>query len=243
MALWCNFIHFTLWHSSFQWCEDEEILDSVREGQLTFDGEEWNQISYGKEILRSSINIYGQLNGYQLRKIIINLIILSLRFKWRWQDELILGYAKVMSYTDAELEVIKLMKQIDQDKNGSIDYSGFYKIIYQLEVVLATFNKVKLLEDKRLEQAFRLFDKDGSDQYLQMKSKEFQVQMKQLLVMKYGNSCQQKLMPMEMDLQVFKNSKKLLLKLSMLVIQIKNQQKDFILYIKWITYSLLQQHI
>lgn len=69
------------------------------------------------------------------------------------KDELILGYAKVMSYTDAELEVTKLMKQIDQDKNGSIDYSEF---------VLATFNKVKLLEDKRLEQAFRLFDKDGS---------------------------------------------------------------------------------
>ena len=29
-----------------------------------------------------------------------------------------------MSYTDAELEVAKLMKYIDQDKNGSIDYSG-----------------------------------------------------------------------------------------------------------------------
>lgn len=28
--------------------------------------------------------------------------------------------------------------------------------------MLATFNKVKLIEDNRLEQAFRLFDKDGS---------------------------------------------------------------------------------
>ncbi|CAD8179511.1 unnamed protein product [Paramecium pentaurelia] len=69
------------------------------------------------------------------------------------REELIIGYSKVMSYSDAEIEVDKLMKQIDQDGNGSIDYSEF---------VLATFNKVKLIEDKRLEQAFKLFDKDGS---------------------------------------------------------------------------------
>ncbi|CAD8184760.1 unnamed protein product [Paramecium octaurelia] len=69
------------------------------------------------------------------------------------KEELVIGYSKVMSYTDAELEVNKLMKYIDQDKNGSIDYSEF---------VLATFNKVKLIEDSRLEQAFRIFDKDGS---------------------------------------------------------------------------------
>lgn len=31
--------------------EDEEILESVREGQLTFDGEEWNQISYEAKLL------------------------------------------------------------------------------------------------------------------------------------------------------------------------------------------------
>ena len=30
------------------------------------------------------------------------------------------------------------------------------------EFVLATFNKLKLVEDKRLEQAFKMFDKDGS---------------------------------------------------------------------------------
>ncbi|CAK95207.1 unnamed protein product (macronuclear) [Paramecium tetraurelia] len=45
------------------------------------------------------------------------------------------------------------MKQIDQDKNQSINYSEF---------VLATFNKLKLIENSRLEQAFRIFNKDGS---------------------------------------------------------------------------------
>jgi len=35
--------------------EDEEILESVREGQLTFDGEEWNQISYEAKLLISKM--------------------------------------------------------------------------------------------------------------------------------------------------------------------------------------------
>ncbi|KAM3146719.1 Protein kinase domain containing protein [Paramecium bursaria] len=69
------------------------------------------------------------------------------------REELIIGYSKVLSYSEAEIEVDKLMQSIDQDRNGSIDYSEF---------VLATFNKLKLVEDKRLEQAFKMFDKDGS---------------------------------------------------------------------------------
>lgn len=31
--------------------EDEDILESVRSGQLTFDGEEWSQISYEAKLL------------------------------------------------------------------------------------------------------------------------------------------------------------------------------------------------
>ncbi|CAD8108765.1 unnamed protein product [Paramecium sonneborni] len=190
---------------------DEEILENVKEGELSFDGEEWNQISYEAKLLikkmlerdpKKRINAEQaqrdpwittyvkktEMNLPQLTKVLNNLRTFRVEKKFQEaaltfmvnqmatsqekqellqqfqaldlngdgrlsKDELIVGYSKVMSYTDAELEVAKLMKYIDQDKNGSIDYSEF---------VLATFNKVKLLEDARLEQAFRMFDKDGS---------------------------------------------------------------------------------
>ncbi|CAD8199555.1 unnamed protein product [Paramecium pentaurelia] len=190
---------------------EQEILESVREGDLTFEGEEWSQVSYEAKLLIKKmlerdpkrrisaeqaqrdpwITTYvkkTEMNLTQLTEVLNNLRTFRVEKKFQEaaltfmvnqmatsqekqellqqfqaldlngdgrlsKEELIIGYSKVMSYTDAELEVEKLMKYIDQDKNGSIDYSEF---------VLATFNKVKLIEDSRLEQAFRMFDKDGS---------------------------------------------------------------------------------
>lgn len=40
------------------------------------------------------------------------------------REELINGYKKVMSDIDAELQVDSIMKQLDKDGSGSIDYSG-----------------------------------------------------------------------------------------------------------------------
>jgi calcium-dependent protein kinase len=45
------------------------------------------------------------------------------------------------------------MKMVDSDGSGEIDYS---------EWVVATINKNRLLSDEKLEQAFKLFDKDDS---------------------------------------------------------------------------------
>lgn len=69
------------------------------------------------------------------------------------REELINGYKKVMSDIDAELQVDSIMKQLDKDGSGSIDYSEF---------VLATINREKLLATEKLLMAFRMIDKDKS---------------------------------------------------------------------------------
>jgi calcium-dependent protein kinase len=49
--------------------------------------------------------------------------------------------------------VDKIMKYVDKNDSGAIDYSEF---------VLATINRGKLMDQRRLEMAFKMFDKDGS---------------------------------------------------------------------------------
>ena len=53
----------------------------------------------------------------------------------------------------AEEEVDRIMRSVDADGNGEIEYS---------EWVVASINKRKLLSHEKLEAAFNLFDKDGS---------------------------------------------------------------------------------
>ncbi|CAD8156509.1 unnamed protein product [Paramecium octaurelia] len=69
------------------------------------------------------------------------------------REELVNGYKKVMSDIDAETQVDEIMKKIDADGSGSIDYSEF---------VYATINREKLLATERLLQAFKIIDKDKS---------------------------------------------------------------------------------
>ncbi len=58
-----------------------------------------------------------------------------------------------MSQAEVEEEVNIIWEQIDVDGSGEIDYS---------EWVLAAANKEKLLTEKRLQQAFNMFDVDKS---------------------------------------------------------------------------------
>ena len=58
-----------------------------------------------------------------------------------------------MPFDDATKEVEKIMNTVDLDGNGTIDYNEF---------VLATINKKKLLDKEKLEQTFKMFDKDGN---------------------------------------------------------------------------------
>ena len=67
--------------------------------------------------------------------------------------EILNGYKAIMPFDDATKEVEKIMNTVDLDGNGTIDYNEF---------VLATINKKKLLDKEKLEQTFKMFDKDGN---------------------------------------------------------------------------------
>lgn len=56
----------------------------------------------------------------------------------------------MMSRTLAMDEVDRIMKIVDKNNSGSIDYTEF---------VYATINKENLLSKQRLETAFKIFDK------------------------------------------------------------------------------------
>ncbi len=69
------------------------------------------------------------------------------------RDELIKGLSKVMTPTEAKEEVNRIMKMIDGDNNGFIEYEEFMQ---------ATLSKDKMINDENLQTVFNLFDKDGS---------------------------------------------------------------------------------
>ncbi len=69
------------------------------------------------------------------------------------KEELIEGFTETMGQAAAEAEVEKIMKNVDIDKNGHIDYSEF---------ISATIDKRKLFSKDRLKAAFAIFDKDDN---------------------------------------------------------------------------------
>jgi calcium-dependent protein kinase len=40
------------------------------------------------------------------------------------REELIIGYSKMMPYEEAEVEVEKIMSQVDKNNSNAIDYTG-----------------------------------------------------------------------------------------------------------------------
>ena len=71
------------------------------------------------------------------------------------RQELIAGFHNLYSedVEDIEAEVDKIMRQVDTDGSGEIDYSEF---------VAASMNKAKILSKEKLEAAFKAFDLDQS---------------------------------------------------------------------------------
>lgn len=69
------------------------------------------------------------------------------------RKELLTEYTKFMEEDQASDEVNRMMKEIDTDKSGYIDYTEFLK---------AALDKKKNLSRDNLRQAFNLFDKDKS---------------------------------------------------------------------------------
>lgn len=66
------------------------------------------------------------------------------------KDELLEGYKTIMNSTSPNSEVENIMKMVDINESGAIDYTEF---------VMATINREGLLSKQRLEAAFHMFDK------------------------------------------------------------------------------------
>lgn len=69
------------------------------------------------------------------------------------KDEIYDGYKEILGEIEAAKEVERIMKEVDFDKSGSIDYNEF---------LMACTNRQKLLNKEKLEQTFKMFDKDGN---------------------------------------------------------------------------------
>ena len=68
-------------------------------------------------------------------------------------QELIDQYSQTMGVEEATKEAERIMKEVDTDNNGFIDYSEFLK---------ANLDARKVLSNDNLKQAFRMFDRDNS---------------------------------------------------------------------------------
>jgi calcium-dependent protein kinase len=63
------------------------------------------------------------------------------------------GYEEHFGMPINEEDVNKMMRNVDIDGNGTIDYTEF---------VMATMNEKNMVSNEKLMQAFKMFDKDGS---------------------------------------------------------------------------------
>ena len=68
-------------------------------------------------------------------------------------EELIEQYSHTMAIEEATKEAERIMKEVDTDNNGFIDYSEFLK---------ANLDIRKVMSNENLKSAFRMFDKDNS---------------------------------------------------------------------------------
>ena len=69
------------------------------------------------------------------------------------KDEIFEGYKQTLGEVEARREVERIMKEADIDNSGTIDYNEF---------VMAATNRQKLLNKEKLENTFKIFDKDGN---------------------------------------------------------------------------------
>ena len=68
------------------------------------------------------------------------------------KEELISGYSKIMDEEEAKSKVEEIMKQLNSDNDGYIEYSEFLKAAVDNEQIMSEIN---------LKNAFEIFDKDG----------------------------------------------------------------------------------
>ena len=69
------------------------------------------------------------------------------------QEELLVVYKQIVGGLNPEKEVENIMRNVDTDGSGFIDYTEF---------IQASLNKEVIFSKNNLERAFKMFDKDGS---------------------------------------------------------------------------------
>jgi calcium-dependent protein kinase len=69
------------------------------------------------------------------------------------KEEIFEGYKAALGEIEAKREVERIMSEIDIDKSGTIDYNEF---------LIAATNRQSVLNKEKLEQTFKMFDKDGN---------------------------------------------------------------------------------
>ena len=108
---------------------DVEIMQNVQRGKFVFPEEEY-RADLLKQFLFWDKNKDGVLN----------------------KEEIIISYKNVYGSIDEDI-VENMIKSIDLDGNGVVDYNEFLN---------CTMNRDKILSKKNLEYAFKAFDKDGN---------------------------------------------------------------------------------
>ena len=83
------------------------------------------------------------------------------------REELIVGYTQIYGKHDRAVhEVDQILKLLDMNQSGGVDYSGnplhYLFNQYLLEFLLATINIPGMLTRDKLQAAFQIFDPDGS---------------------------------------------------------------------------------
>ena len=95
-----------------------------------------------------------------------------------------------MNDFQAEEEVDKIMKSVDKNNSGAIDYTGFlwlsFALKFSTEFVISTINRENLLSKQRLEMAFKMFDKVKKIIFFLKKS--FKIQKKCIIIAKQDGS-------------------------------------------------------
>jgi len=69
------------------------------------------------------------------------------------KEEIFEGYKATLGEIEAKKEVERIMTEIDIDRSGTIDYNEF---------LIAATNRQSVLNKEKLEQTFKMFDKDGN---------------------------------------------------------------------------------
>eukprot|EP00358_Blepharisma_japonicum_P005993 CAMPEP_0202943696 /NCGR_PEP_ID=MMETSP1395-20130829/4224_1 /ASSEMBLY_ACC=CAM_ASM_000871 /TAXON_ID=5961 /ORGANISM="Blepharisma japonicum, Strain Stock R1072" /LENGTH=96 /DNA_ID=CAMNT_0049641497 /DNA_START=351 /DNA_END=638 /DNA_ORIENTATION=+ len=69
------------------------------------------------------------------------------------REEITSQYINTVGLINSQAEAEQIMKEVDTDANGFIDYTEFLK---------ATIDMRKILSTENLKAAFKLFDRDGN---------------------------------------------------------------------------------